>query len=146
MTRDNPTRIAAGSRGKRLASFIGHYLAMVLAMLVGMVALHPVLQVLTATSDPGRLPVSLELDTAVMTIAMAVPMVAWMGWRGHSWRSAIEMTLAMYAGFAVLYPFAWADVLSRSEVEVFGHLLMLVFMAIAMLARAHHGCAGERDV
>ena len=45
------------------------------------------------------------------------------------------MTAAMYTGFVVLFPFLWGGALSEMGVMMAGHVLMPVFMLLAMLAR-----------
>ena len=80
-----------------------------------------------------------------MATAMSVPMVAWMRHRGHAWAPAWEMSLAMYAGFVVLYPLHCAGLLSEAAVMSYGHVLMLGFMLLAMLWRRREYTAAHHD-
>ena len=60
-----------------MSHFIRHYLEMVAAMFIGMGVLGmPV----------GMLVDDEALDLLVMATSMTIPMVAWMRYRGHSWR------------------------------------------------------------
>ena len=115
---------------RSIKQFVRHYLEMVAAMVVGMIVLGGASEVLLDLPD----------ETAVtlveMAIAMTVPMVAWMRFRGHSWRLSYEMAAAM------LIPAAGAlVVLGAGIVEdemallVFEHVAMFVGMLVAMLLR-----------
>ena len=108
-------------------------------MLVGMLTLWPAWTFAAARAglDPAGWSGTIEATSAVMTAAMAVPMVGWMRHRGHRWAHGLEMSLAMYAGFAVLLPWYWAGLLAPATVLGAGHLLMLLFMLVAVLLRRH---------
>ena len=110
--------------------FIRHYLEMVAAMVVGMMVLVGASEMLLDLPD----------ETAVtlveMAIAMTLPMVAWMRFRGHGWRACIEMSAAM------LVPAAGALVLlgaglvrNESTLIVAEHVVMFVGMLVVMLWR-----------
>jgi hypothetical protein len=107
-------------------SFVMHYLQMLAAMGAGMLVLGP----LSMLVDAG-----IETDSLLMATWMTAGMAAWMAWRRHPWPSIVEMGLAMYASFIVLFPAAWLGVLSGHGVMLAGHLLMLPAMALAMLHR-----------
>jgi hypothetical protein len=114
-----------------------HYVEMVIAMAIGMVALHPVW-----TFAFDALGWSAVLDrpepmALVMATNMTVAMSAWMKFRGHGWRSIVEMGAAMYLPFVVLFVPLWAGVLSEDGMFLWGHVLMLFAMAGAMAIRPH---------
>lgn len=116
-------------------SFVRHFLEMLVAMVVGMVTLLP-LWALAVSGQPDTAWVNgTEVESLVMATAMAVPMALWMRFRGHRAAPIVEMSLAMYAGFVTLFPLLWLDVLDAGGVMMIGHLLMLVLMLGAMLAR-----------
>lgn len=115
-------------------AFTRHYLEMIAAMLLGMATLYPLWMMATESAEAGWLQRT-DVETTVMATAMAAPMVAWMVFRGHAFRPVAEMTLAMYAGFWVLYPFLWAGLVGEMGVMMVGHVLMPVFMLVAMLLR-----------
>ena len=75
------------------------------------------------------------MELLAMATAMTVPMVLWMWRRGHQARPTAEMAVAMYGGFVVLFPFLWAGALGEMGVMMAGHVLMPVFMLLAMLVR-----------
>ena len=107
--------------------FVVHYLQMLAAMIAGMVVLMPLSMFL---GDLG-----VEADALLMATWMSVGMAAWMAWKRHGWPSILEMSLAMYLSFVVLFPPYWLGVLSGTGVMIVGHVLMLPAMALAMLHR-----------
>ena len=107
-------------------AFVVHYLQMLAAMGVGMLVLGPLSMFVEA---------GVEVQCLLMATWMTAGMTAWMAWRRHSWPAIVEMGLAMYASFAVLFPAYWLGVLSGDGVMLAGHLLMLPAMALAMLRR-----------
>jgi hypothetical protein len=115
-------RAALSDRG-----FLVHYLRMLLAMGVGMLVLGPLSML---ARDSG-----LEVQALLMATWMSVGMAGWMTWKRHGRRPIIEMCLAMYLSFAVLFPPYWLGLLSGAAVMLAGHLLMLPAMALAMLRR-----------
>jgi flagellar biosynthetic protein FliP len=116
---------------RRWLRFAAHYLEMVVAMVVGMIALAPVWDALwPAYAD--------RPDTAALAMAanMTVAMVAWMSVRGHSRRGIALMSAAMVLPFAALAVPYWAGVMPGSLLMPLGHVLMFPLMAVAMLLPA----------
>jgi hypothetical protein len=125
------------SRGRRTWHLVRHYLEMLVAMVVGMVALGP----LEALVWPG-LDDRVDVHAIVMATNMAIGMGAWMRFRGHSWPAVLEMSAAMYVPFAVLLVPYWVGAVSGSFLFTAGHVLMLPTMALAMWWRLdeYAGC------
>ena len=115
------------SRGRRTWHLVRHYLEMLVAMVVGMVALGP----LEALVWPG-LDDRVDVHAIVMATNMAIGMGAWMRFRRHSWPAVLEMSAAMYVPFAVLLVPYWVGAVSGSFLFTAGHVLMLPAMALAM--------------
>lgn len=119
----------------RTGHFVRHYLEMVVAMLVGMIALGPLWSLVgdaLGWSAALHLPEPMAL---VMATNMSIAMCAWMRYRGHGWPATLEMAAAMYLPFLVLFPLLWLGVLSPGGLMLWGHALMLPAMAAAMLWR-----------
>jgi hypothetical protein len=127
-----------------IRTFVRHYAEMVVAMFLGMMVLYP--PWLWATSDvtSGWLDRS-ETEALVMATSMAIPMALWMRFRGHGFVPTLEMCLAMYAGFVVLFPFLWWGGLTGDDMVTVGHVLMLVFMLVAMLLRRSEYAGHHHD-
>ncbi len=123
---------APGARRAMLTdrTALRHFAEMLVAMLVGMMALAPLWPELSAGVE--ALPTTQAL---VMATNMTVGMTALMVWRRHRPVAVAEMALAMYLPFVVLFPPYWAGGLPAEAVLLVGHLLMLPAMVAAMLWR-----------
>jgi hypothetical protein len=122
--------------------FLRHYLEMVAAMLVGMVALGAALRGVLALAGlelPARYPALAALE---MAATMAAGMVAWMRHRGHRWASTLEMAGAMFAPAIALSPLLWLGVIAGDALLLLEHLAMFPLMFLVMLRRrAEYGGA-----
>jgi hypothetical protein len=119
----HPTR----STTPKLVRFVAHYVEMVVAMIVGMVALAP-LWPAEWVAQPDVRVMSMAID---MTIAMAL----WMAVRRHSWPRTAEMSATMFLPFVVLLVPYWLDLVSAMTVMVAGHVIMFPLMLAVMLWR-----------
>jgi hypothetical protein len=126
--------------------FVGHYVEMVAVMFVGMIVVAvPAAGVLSAM---GTSISELERDAPAaallgMGVAMTVPMVAWMGFRGHSAQPCAEMAAAMIVPtLAVVGLLAAALVEDYEALLLLEHVAMLPSMLAVMLLRrqdySHH--------
>ncbi|MGY1604454.1 hypothetical protein [Geodermatophilus sp. SYSU D00815] len=115
--------------------FVLHYLEMVVAMAVGMVALHPVWSYLLDALDASWLMRDDYTGALIMATNMTVAMSAWMRFRGHGWRPIAEMGAAMYLPFLVLFvPLAFG-LITAGGMMLWGHIGMLFAMGLAMALR-----------
>ena len=112
---------------RKLARFAGHYVEMVVAMLVGMVALGPLW--------PSAWLERADVDALVMATDMTVAMVLAMALRRHSWPRIAEMAAVMYLPFAALLVPYWLDAISGMALMVAGHVIMFPLMLAAMVWR-----------
>jgi hypothetical protein len=116
-------------------TFVRHFAEMVVAMAVGMVALHPVWMVVLDAVGAGGLMSNPYTGALIMATNMTVAMSAWMKIRGHRWRPIVEMGAAMYVPFLVLFVPLALGVIDDGALMLWGHVLMLPAMAVAMLLR-----------
>ncbi len=126
-----------------MGSFIRHYLEMVVAMFAGMIPFG--LATRLAVGDGFGVPhdVSGTVDStwgtlagiASMDLAMIVPMVLWMRYRGHSWRHGAEMSLAMVVPTIPIHAagFIWPEF--SGAVNVASHVAMLLGMLALMIVQ-----------
>ncbi len=119
--------------------FIRHYVEMVVAMVVGMVALgvpaEGVLRALgTGTSElKDSAPAVVLLG---MAVTMTVPMVAWMRHRGHGWRPNAEMAASMIVPTLGVIALLGAGLVTDFGVLMtLEHVVMLPAMLLVMLLR-----------
>lgn len=110
--------------------FAGHYLEMVVAMLVGMFALGPLWSLVApGPADRG------DTGALIMATNMTLGMALWMRIRRHSWPRIAEMSAAMYLPFVLLLPPYWFGAISGHAVMMAGHIAMFPAMFAAMLWR-----------
>lgn len=120
------------SVARKNVRFALHYVEMVIAMFIGMIALGP----LWSWAWPGLSDLP-AVDALVMATNMTIGMWVWMAIRRHRWRLIAEMASAMYLPFLVLLvPYAFGAI-SGGAVMMGGHMLMFVAMLAAMLWRHH---------
>lgn len=131
------TTLAATPTRRRTAArrFALHYLEMVVAMFVGMVALGPLWSFLFDALGWGAVFHRHDVGAMFMAADMTIAMSAWMRFRGHSWRPVAEMAAAMFGPFLVLLVPLWAGWISGHTLMIAGHVIMLPAMAVAMLLR-----------
>ena len=118
--------------------FVRHYIEMLLAMAIGMVALHPLWTFALQAAGVPHLLDHAELMTLAMATDMAIGMGAWMAFRRHGWRHIAEMSAAMYLPFVILFPATLAGAMTSGTMMVTGHVLMLAAMLAVMLRRRDH--------
>ncbi|WP_116451375.1 hypothetical protein [Blastococcus litoris] len=115
--------------------FALHFAEMVAAMAVGMVALHPVWMLVLDAFGAGSVMDNPYSGALIMATNMTVAMSAWMKFRGHRWRPIAEMGAAMYLPFLVLFVPLALGFISDGALVLWGHVLMLPAMAVAMVLR-----------
>ena len=132
-------RLGAGWR------FARHLLEMVLAMIVGMAVLSVAIWALG--EPPGY--ANLLVRYGMMGAFMAAPMVAWIFYRGHSWRDGGEMTAAMLV--PMLIPVALVELgvavpgISEGSLIMLSHMAMIGGMVALMLCRFDRYAHGSHD-
>jgi YHS domain-containing protein len=73
--------------------FVVHFLEMSIAMIVGMLVFMAI---------PGVMQLPKPLHLLGMALAMTLPMIGWMRFRGHGWRHGIEMSVGMLLPWAAV--------------------------------------------
>ncbi len=119
--------------------FARHYVEMLVAMLVGMVVLGTPA---TFALDAAGMSMS-ELHNdfpalmlVAMAVAMTVPMVGWMRYRGHSWTPCAEMSASMFVPALGTTALLWLGLVDGiGGLMVIEHVAMLPAMLVAMLLR-----------
>jgi hypothetical protein len=130
------------------ATFIRHYIEMVVVMFVGMLVLGlPGEAALTALGS-GTSELRADAPALVflgMAATMTIPMVAWMRYRGHTWQPTLEMAASMVIPTLIAIALLAAGVASFGALMGLEHVAMLLGMLLAMLLRVdeyaghHHG-------
>jgi hypothetical protein len=125
----------APRRGTPARRLTVHYLEMVVAMVAGMVILGPVESFALEAAGWSEALDDPEVNAMVMATNMTFAMAGWMRFRGHTIRPIVEMSAAMYLPFLVLLVPLWRGDITHNTFVVGGHVLMLLGMLLAMLAR-----------
>jgi flagellar biosynthetic protein FliP len=129
MTTTQLTRPRSSTR--KLLRFVAHYVEMVVAMIVGMMALAPLW--------PAEWVARPDVNAMSMAIDMTIAMALWMRIRRHSWPRTVEMSATMFLPFAALLVPYWLGVISSETVMVAAHVIMFPLMLAVMLwRRADH--------
>jgi len=130
------TPYAAHHGGRRgIRPFVGHFAEMFAAMMISMPLFGMPLRALQgALLGPSSVGVA-ELRALGMAVAMTIGMVAWMRFRGHSWRPSAEMGAAMIVPAVALLPLAWTGVIAARSLSGIEMALMVPAMLLAMLYR-----------
>ena len=127
--------------------FARHYGEMLVAMVLGMVALG--LPAMAALGAVGVSMSDLHYDVpALMLLGMAVimtaPMVAWMRHRGHRPRASAEMSASMFLPAFGVVALLWAGlVVDIDALMLIEHVVMLPSMLVAMLLRREEYSSGS---
>jgi uncharacterized membrane protein YhaH (DUF805 family) len=130
------TGVSGDSVGKR--AFVRHFGEMVLAMLLGMGVLGGLAELVFAvfggsvSDQPGGFRVML------MGVSMTVPMVAWMGYRGHARGRNGEMAASMMVPTVAAAALAAAGALGSGAALGVQHAVMVPAMLGVMLWRYEH--------
>jgi flagellar biosynthetic protein FliP len=127
---------AAHHGGRRgVGPFLGHFAEMFVAMMIGMPLFGMPLRALQGALLGAPSVGIPELRALGMATAMTVAMVAWMRFRGHSWRASAEMAAAMIVPTVALLPLLWAGIISGGTLVRLEHVLMVPSMLAVMLYR-----------
>lgn len=133
-----PVAAAPTGRARGLLRPVGHYVEMVVAMVLGMVVLAPVSQ-----AAWGLVGVDLDLPRwavvagLVMALDMTVGMAAWMLVRRHGRAHVVRMCAAMLLPVPVVAVLELAGTLGHEAAMVASHAGMLVAMAVVVARHPH---------
>jgi hypothetical protein len=129
-----PTSVAA-RRKLRIPPFWLHFVEMFAVMWVGMAAGVGVFLAITGLSSYSQ---GLRLDpvpsVSAMAISMALPMAAWMLFRGHGWQNSAEMAAAMIVPAIPFVILAGLHVISGTACRAYMPL-SIVAMIVLMVYR-----------
>jgi hypothetical protein len=120
----------------RVGHFVLHYVEMCLVMCIGGITLNILfffgIAQLGYTNLPERYP---ELSILIIGILLALPMAAWMRFRGHDWRTNLEMSGTSIILAVLLIGAASLGVIPKSDMLEWIKTLACPVMLIPMLLR-----------
>jgi hypothetical protein len=98
-------------RRRGVAYFWRHFLEMLGAMAVGMIATGAIFLSIVGLKTWGQVTSQYPTQALLaMAVGMTVPMVAWMLYRGMGWRNSTEMAAAMVLPVIPLLCLVWFNV------------------------------------
>lgn len=105
--------------GSRIWHFARHFLEMCAAMCIGGFILNGLVFVAgpALLGYPDLRQEAPELALLVLGVNYALPMAAWMRFRGMAWRPTVEMSGAMIGLAIVMIGLDWLDVAQQSSVR-----------------------------
>ena len=128
--------LATVRRKVRIPPFWLHFVEMFAVMWVGMAAGVRVYLAITGLSSYSQ---GLRLDpvpsVSAMAISMALPMAAWMVFRGHGWRNSAEMAAAMIVPAIPFVILAGLDVISGTACRAYMPLSIVAMIGLMVYRR-----------
>ena len=132
------TSISQGppSRLSQIGHFVWHFVQMCLACCIGGFTLCFLFFGGAALIGyPNLIQHFPELSTLVIAILVALPMAAWMRFRGMQWRPTLEMAAAPIALAVLLIGLAWLGIVPKNSLIEWLTRLACPIMLIPMLLR-----------
>jgi len=124
------------SRLSQIGYFLWHFVQMCLACCIGGITLNVLFFGGAALIGyPDLIQRYPELSTLVIAFLLALPMAAWMRFRGMEWRPTLEMAAAPIVLGVLLIGLAWLGIVSKSSLIEWLTRLVCPAMLIAMLFR-----------
>ncbi|GHJ53087.1 hypothetical protein Nm8I071_23940 [Nonomuraea sp. TT08I-71] len=128
MTRNTSRPCAAPHR-----AFARHYLEMLVAMAIGVLPLYPRWKLATS-GHPADWLHRADIDSLAMATTMVAPMARWMRFRGHITAGGGDVPGDVCRLHHPL-PLLWLGASRTAGLAMLGHVLMLVLMLGAVIAR-----------
>ena len=140
----SPRKVLVPGIVARTGYFALHFLEMCLVMCIGGIPLIVLFFVGAAQIGyPDLFEQSPEVAVLVIGFSLALPMLAWMRFRGHEWRPTVEMASTTIVLAILLVGLGWLGILPKTSLIEWMRTLACPVMIIPMLFRldqytAHH--------
>jgi len=138
---NGPTDLALppkGSHKGHRSRFWRHFLEMILAMVVGMIAAAAIfLTIVRVTWKEALIQYPVQ-SLLVVAAGMTVPMVAWMRHRGHGWRSCSEMAAAMVLPVFPFLCLVWFQATESAQCGAYCISTILAMLAVMLYRRSEY--------
>jgi len=137
----NPGSMVSDQRvhGGRLSAFWRHFLEMIGAMVVGMIATGFIFVAIVGLKSWDEVTLHYPTQALVaMAFGMTVPMVAWMRHRGMSWRSSWEMAAAMVLPVIPFLCLVWFGVTKSAQCGAYCAVMLVTMYALMRYRRAEY--------
>ena len=123
----------------RLSSFWRHFLEMLGAMVVGMIATGAIFVSVVGVKSWEEVTIQYPTQALLaMAIGMTLPMVLWMRYRGMSWRDSAEMAAAMVLPVIPFLCLVWFGVTESAQCGAYCAVMVVAMYALMRFRRAEY--------
>ena len=130
---DLPTSVEAVHKQhkRRISPFWRHFLEMLAAMVVGMIATGAIFVSVVGLKTWDEVTTQYPTQALLaMAAGMTVPMVAWMLYRGMGWRNSSEMAAAMVLPVIPFLCLVWFDITKSAQCGGYCALTVVSLLAL----------------
>jgi hypothetical protein len=118
-------------QGGRLSPFWRHFLEMLGAMVVGMIATGAIFVSVVGVKSWDEVTIQYPTQALLaMAVGMTLPMVAWMRYRGMSWRNSAEMSAAMVLPVIPFLCLVWFGVTESAQCGAYCAVMVVTMYAL----------------
>lgn len=126
-----------------LSPFWRHFLEMLGAMLVGMIATTSIFLSIVGLESWREVTVVYPTQALLaMAIGMTLPMVAWMLFRGMGWRNSAEMAAAMVLPVIPFLLLVWFGITESAMCGAYCGVMIVAMLALMNFRRAEYSTHG----
>jgi NhaP-type Na+/H+ or K+/H+ antiporter len=137
-----PVRSPQAGRKRRLSPFWRHFLEMLAAMAVGMVATGAIFLSIVGLKTWDQVTIQYPTQALVaMAAGMSIPMVAWMLLRGMGRRNAYEMAAAMILPVVPFLCLVWFDITKTAQCGGYCAATIVAMLALMRYRRSTYSTA-----
>jgi len=148
--RDNeaptPALMPAEKNGKgHLSPFWRHFLQMLAAMVVGMIAAGAIFLTIVGAKTWDEVIIQYPTQALLaMAAGMTVPMVAWMMYRGMGWKNSYQMAAAMILPVIPFLCLVWFDVTTSAQCGAYCLLSIAAMLGLMLYRREEYSMKRAR--
>jgi len=123
----------------RLSPFWRHFLEMLGAMVVGMIATGAIFVSVVGVKSWDEVTIQYPTQALLaMAASMTLPMVLWMRYRGMSWRNSGEMGAAMVLPLIPFLCLVWFGVTESAQCGAYCAVMVVAMYALMRYRRAEY--------
>jgi hypothetical protein len=123
----------------QLSSFWRHFLEMLGAMVVGMIATGAIFVSVVGVKSWEEVTIQYPTQALLaMAVGMTLPMVLWMRYRGMSWRDSAEMAAAMVLPVIPFLCLVWFGVTESAQCGAYCAVMVVAMYALMRFRRAEY--------
>jgi hypothetical protein len=131
--------------GRHLPTFWRHFLEMLAAMAVGMIATGAVFLSVVGLKTWEQVTVQYPTQILLaMAVGMTVPMVAWMLFRGMGWRNSYEMAAAMVLPVVPFLFLVWSGVTTSAQCGGYCVVMIAAMLGLMLYRRDEYSMKTAR--